>query len=584
MAEDLESLAQPILEREDSSQLDSGRDAYGAIGSTPLARMAKFMPLPPEDSVYSYLLFMPPIEQRRTKKYATSLTMFAVVLVFVNFVMQAGLLYVVGQHIMHKHVEWVSILSNLKNPAWYHVLPMAYNREPPKCHGKDSPLCFEHGDGISCSPLSVHLLADWKLLDSDGDGMWTRQEAEDKSLGEKIQCEYNVDLPSLYANMVAQINGSEMLQGRRDPSLLAGTAVRKAYADWYLHKPVLCQYGDEDMCGSLFERGVFDAALLSQPSSEFKDVTSALKYCHHILRYECFDILPTTYRVWRNVANQQCGVKFYDQSVYQNPANIHTEMPMLSVDFKKRREYATTKDPPFRLFLCILLTTFLSVMALEIRSISKMFTWCAMFPADDRAQRGRHSIIGKESVNLGSLSLKDGEEQKHAIKAVRTDHRCVVFLVTCLRLMLWLFLLWSGIMFLTGPPRYLTMIFDALSLVFIMEIDELLYRTMLRTEFKNDHMNIEDMEVPQWHSGVFSGNMNVVFDICSVFAVIACAGLIVYTFTQNELNPLLESLECLCSVQGSRCYEAQHYSKEWWQVYWSRTLPASKAIIESIVQ
>lgn len=581
-----------------SQRMTSINSVVHMRGATPLMKLEETMSLPPEDSVYSYLLFMPPIEQRRSGRYVTSLMIFAVVLVCVNFVMQAGLLYVVGQHIMRKHNEWVSSIGNLKHHAWYHVLPMPYNLPEPKCQSKDSPLCFQHGDGISCSPLSVHVLDNWVRLDTDGDGIWTREEAQDEKLRENIQCEYNVDLPTMYDTIVTQINGSRVLEGSRDTTLLAGTGVHKAYLDWYMHKPLLCQYGDQDMCGALFERGFFNEALRQQTLDEFNNTASALKYCNDILQYECFDILPNTYRVWRLVANQQCGDKFIGQNLYRSPADKDTVFPMLSVDFRKRREYASTKDPPFRAFLGILLTTFLCVMALEMRGIIKQMIWCAKFPADRVSDRqdspeDRRRIVGRQAVTINKrraslMSTDEDDEGKNKISAVRSDHRCVVFVVTFLRLLLWGFLLWSGIMFLTGPPRYLTMIFDALSLVFIFEIDELLYRTMLRNDFKNDHLkHTEDMQVPQWHKGVvprgyLTGEMMVMGDAFGFLLVIAMSLAIVYTYTQNELNPILDRLECLCSVQGPQCYEANHYSKAWWDTYWSTTLPASKAIIDEL--
>jgi len=622
--------SQPISEASDSS-VDEPQPFLGRrtsshlIDMTPLRSMQHSMPLPPEDSVYSYLMYIAPIEHRREKRYITSLTFFAAVLVVVNFIMQAGLLYVVGQHIMNKHVQWVSSVSTLKNHAWYHVFPMAYNQPPPKCIGKvtrpdaamkklleggdvdvenmkkyeptvgegasDSPLCFQHGKGISCSPLSIHVLMDWARLDSDGDGIWAREEAEDEILREKVQCEYNVDLPSLYNDMMIQINGSDALQGRRDTNLFTGAGVHKAYLNWYLHKPLLCQYGDQDMCGSLFERGFFDEALRRKPSIEFKDTKSALKYCQHILQYECVDILPNTYTVWRNVANQQCGDKVFGQSLYKSPSDGGVAIPMLNVDFKNRIDYASTKTFAFRIFLCILLVTFLSVMAHEMRSIVKSFLWCALFPEDkevDRVEGGlRPRLVSRQSVVIerGTSAndvLSGFGDAKKSIHAVRRDHRCVMLLVTILRSLLWCFLLWSGIMFLTGPPRYLTLIFDALSLLFIFEIDELLYKTMLRTEFKEDHDKIEDMQVPQWHGGRISGKTSVSIDMASFFFVIGFGCLIVFTYTQNELNPLLESLECLCSVQGSQCFEANQYSKTWWDTYWATTLPASNTIIDQL--
>lgn len=561
--------------------------------ATPLTSMKDWMLFPPEDSVYSYLTFMMPVEQRRTGHIITPLIFFAVVLVIVNFVMQVGLLYVVGQHIMHKHNEWVSSVAHLKTHAWYHVFPMAYNVAPPKCRGNDSPLCFEHEHGISCSPPSTHVLSDWDLLDADGDGLWTQEEADDQELGESVKCEFNVDLPSVYKTLVNDLNNSEGLQNRTDANLRSGAAVHKAYLNWYLHKPLLCMYGDQDMCGALFERGFFDEALLQQSSSDFKDTSSALKYCNDLLQFECFNILPSTYRVWRSKSNQQCGAKLFGQTDYHNPVD-DAVVPMLSVDFRKRREYATTKTPAFRVFLGILLVTFLSVMALEMRSIAKVLIFCWKFPTDDSKVRGDGRIVGNDAVTIKRSprtvatdydSMEDQGEvtATKEISAIRLDLRVIVCVMTGLRLMLWCFLMWTGIMFLTGPPRYLTLIFDALSLVFIFEIDELLYRTMLRYEFKVDHDTIEPMKVPQWHGGIFSGTHAVLADVLWLLLIILPGIAIVFTYCRNELDPLLGSLECLCRNEGSGCYSAQQYSKAWWDNYWSTVLPASNMIIDRLM-
>jgi hypothetical protein len=373
-----------------------------------------------------------------------------------------------------------------------------------------------------------------------------------------------------------------VLAGRRDTNLLSGGAVHKAYLNWYMHKPLLCSYGDQDMCGVLFGRGIFDEALRQQSSVDFKDTASALEYCTNLLQFECFNILPNTYRVWRFVSNQQCGVKLYGQSDFHSPLGDSNIVPMLSVDFRKRKEYANTKTIEFRIFLAILLVTFLSVMALEMRSIVKSFLWSALFPTDDRDDRSGR-IVGRQAVRISYGSeMSESDDVKKGIHAVRSDHRMLVCIMTFLRLMLWCFLMWSGIMFLTGPPRYLTLIFDALSLVFIFEIDELLYKTMLRHEFKTDHMSIADMKVAQWHGGLFSGTVSVLSDVVWFMCVIALGIAIVYTYCKIELNPLLDSLECLCLAQGEHCYSAQKYSKSWWDTYWSTVLPASNAIIDKL--
>jgi hypothetical protein len=276
--------------------------------------------------------------------------------------------------------------------------------------------------------------------------------------------------------------------------------------------------------------------LQEQPSNAFKDTASAFKYCTQLLERECFDSLPNTYRVWRKVRPQQCGAKIFKQRTYLSPTDDegHSGTPMITINFQKKEDYDGSRRLDFKLFLLILLVTFLSVMALEMRSIMKAFVWTIKFKADTEA--GGRQIVGRSAVEItriqsnedwsparrgSKLSVEDDERDladwNVQIHAIRNDHRYLVFIVTTLRLLLWFFLIWSGVMFLTGPPRYLALIFDALSLVFIFEIDEVLYRTMLRTEFKNDHMRVEPMIVPRY----MLGGHGVVQDILVFFFVIA---------------------------------------------------------------
>jgi hypothetical protein len=537
--------------------------------------------------------------------------------------MQYGLIYVVGGHIKDSHNKWVSQIVHLKDTAWYHVIPMPYNYAPPACMSEDSNLCLHEGDHVSCAPGSVEILTDWKLLDINGDGIWSSEEANNDKMREEVQCAYGVDLVYLYTSIVGRINATDALKGRRNADLLAGTGLHHAYFNWYLHKPLLCQYGEADMCGTLFHRGFFDEALREQSTPDFSDVNTALAYCNHMLMQECFDILPNTYKVWRSRTQQLCGEKVFGHSMYQIPddapsSSSQDRLPMLTVSFAVQQVYESTADLKFRVFLGILLVTFLSKMYLEIKSIWRMFLWTIAFPHDKDA--GRHgNIVSKEAVRICTdkddsklsmdrmndrkLSMEDTEKthddpessttlmtprgpevKSMSIVAVRTDHRIAVALVTVLRFFLWAFLLWSGIMFLTGQPRYLTLIFDALSLVFISEIDELLYATMLRHEFREDHYKIDDMVVRHIHRLwlPISGRKFFWNDILQFVAIIVFASVIVYTFTEVELNPLIASLQCLCSRDGPECYDAQQFSRMWWDRYWSTTLPAANDIIDQL--
>jgi len=577
----------------------SHRQRSAVMESTPLVQMRDYFMLPPEDSVYSYFMFVPPVDQRRTKKHITPLIFFASILVAVNFAMQVTLLTVVGNHIMHEHNEWMSSMVRVKNFAWYHIFPMPYNAPPPVCRGQDKSLCSDTGDGLSCSPPSARVLSNWDLLDTDGDGVWSRAEAEDKHLQEAILCDFGADLLSLYHNVARQLNASHALKGRRNADLFSGNSVHKAYFDWYMHKPLLCQYGDADMCGPLFQWGFFDEALLQQTSPEFEDVSLALTYCTHLLRHECYKIMPSTYTVWRSRSEKQCGSKVYGQSMYTPPEiqgnaieTISSSVPMLTVNFKMQTTYEHTKTIPFRIFLWVLIITFLSVMFLEMRSIYKTLAWTYTFPADTQEHGLDGNIVGQDAVRIevdgnDHVGVDEDGKKYHvasakSIHAIRTDHRVSVIVVTVMRMTLWFLLLWSGVMFLTGQPRYLSLIFDALSLVFIFEIDELLYRTMLRHEFKVDHMTIADMRVRNLQGGSLSGQKSVLNDIFMFLGIILFGSCIVYTCCTVEFDPIIDALSCLCSKDGPRCLDTQQFGKTWWDNYWSSTFPAANLIIDRL--
>lgn len=559
----------------------------------------------PEGSVYSYFLFMPTIEHRRDehKRLFTPLTMYAIILIGVNFVMQFGLLLVVGSWIMTRHSEWVGSIAYLKHEAWYHLGAMPYNKPPGKCRTADSPLCFEHHGQISCAPPGIHMLGEWDILDTDGDGLWTRDEASEWGLREEVNCKYNLDLLALYDSVTSSLNKSHALSERRDRKLMSGDGIHKAYLDWYRHKPLLCMYGDADMCGNLFQRGFFDVALKDGAMRAFKDPTTAMRYCERILRHECSHMMPGTYTVWRLLSNQQCGEKRFSQGIYENPNDFGQDdtipTPVLSVDFKKREIYQTTQKLPFQMFLTILLVTFTSVMYLEWKSMMKCFVWALYFPVD-KPQDGDSRAVSRSAVEYRrpsnplkgideaalerglttSISEEDSSEKAQIkIKAVRRDHRWLIAFVTALRMLLWFFLLYSGIMFLTGAPKYLNLIFDALSLVFIFEIDELLYRNMIRDEFAKEHLEILPMFVK---SPFWVAKHKVWADLMSLAGIVCFSMLIVWTYTTVELTPLFKSLSCVCLQDGPWCHEATKYSKEWWDHYWSSVFPKANDLIDGL--
>lgn len=538
----------------------------------------------PEGSVYSYFLFIPPIEQRRSadKRVLTPLSVYAFVLCAMNFAMQFGLLYVVGEVIMRTHSERIGSITYLKR-SWFHILDtLSYEREPGVCRTPESPMCFEIDGFISCSPPSIQVLSNWRLLDTNNDGVWSRAEVLDRNHQKKMQCRHNLDIAELYDLLIMSLNTSHVLAERRDQKLIAGQGIEKAYLDWYLHKPLLCMYGHENMCGNVLKRGFFDAGLQMGSRGPFKDGKAALQYCQRVLRHECFQILPRTYQVWRLVSEQQCGETDLSQGLYQNPNRKERDLPILMVDFRKSKIYQSTQGFKFRLFLWILLSIFIIVMFLELKSILVALSWCIFFQSEPES---RHVASDAVEVITSEIELGEGEEEReystYKIHKVRLDHKLLVVGVQILRGGMWVYLLQSGIMFLTGAPRYLNLIFDALSLVFIFQVDELLYTNMVDSQLSQEHMEIMPMT---FHKPSYMQISHVWSGMAGLAAIALFAFSIVITYCNVELTPMYNSLRCLCSQEGPSCYEAEQYSKAFWDNYWSNTYPKADLMIGGRLQ
>merc|ERR1719191_1796190 len=110
----------------------------------------------------------------------------------------------------------------------------------------------------------------------------------------------------------------------------------------------------------------------------------------------------------------------------------------------------------------MLLLTFYATMLAEWKDIYRTFLYCIQFP----------------NIRGGS---NDGAQ------------RYGVLAVTLLRAALWCILLYGGTIFLTSKTDYLGIILNALSLAFIITVDELIYATMLRPPMKSAHLDLEGL-------------------------------------------------------------------------------------------
>jgi len=515
-----------------------------------------FYALIPDANVYSYFLYMVPIEERRAGWRMTWALAFSVAILVVNFVMQFCLLFVVGNFVLEHNKDKVHSIIFQRPHEWYDpIIPESWKfQEKVHCRTSES-LCYPEGDRVSCSPPSIYVLNRWDLLDTNGDGLWSRDEASNVTYRDFVQCKYNVDIMTLYNVMIGNLRTKGGLDGRRHPNITRGTSMHKAYFDWYMGEPLLCQYGDADMCGTLFLRGFFNDAMSSDSAESargIKDYNTAREYCLNLLANKCDLLLPGTFRVWRLSRAEKCGAKLFSPASYDLPGSVARSLQrqwVVTLDFQQRVEYGKGRNVFFMLYLSILMVTFVLTMIEEFHGIYTTFLWVI-----------QHPHIGGEKGD--------------------TAHRCAVVAINVLRTILWCYLLYSGMVFLTHDTGYLNLIFDALSLVFIIQIDELLYRTILTPKMTEEHLALQETalrrkRLPISRVGVTFLIAMSTFVFTTVISTMHC---------KHTMQPIENALRCICSMEGDHCIGATTNDKKWWTDYWTKTLPNSIEEISRIMK
>jgi hypothetical protein len=531
----------------------------------------------PSGDALSVFFFLIPLVKRRSEdsgSYRKGMVAFSFFLVVLSFAMQLCLLWVVGQAMVEEKEAWMSELVTVNDVAnETHIPLVGVHAEQEACKAKES-LCFAAGGMITCAPKTIQLMGRWENIDVDNDGVFTYKEASNPQFREAVKCKYGVDTLVFFEFLIQEITKSETLKKNNllHKNLTTRHAIHKSYFDWFKGDAILCSYGADDICGNIFDMGIFDAPLKYPGVSRMiYDAHSAATYCRTLLSDDgrCVNMLPSTYRVWRSQQSSQCGTPAFSQFVYNNPRNEEDVVSLAQVDYANEVEYRKTKNWRFFFFLTVILITFLANTMNDLRQAMRFAIWLRFFPY---------------RALPGDPDFTPDSEDATTLKGISEDHRrlCTVMLVA--KVIMTILVAFVGVIFLTSGVSYKDLLFDALSLALITQMDQLVYQMMLRSQAKDELENIEGMYVtiPDGHTGAWYMNISPPMrDFFWAAALLAFSMFIVWEDYQTRLRPVRQALSCACLTEGYNCFEAQTYSKEWWNNYWRFVVPQTYAALES---
>lgn len=526
--------------------------ATGFIDDTEAAEFT----VSPSDNVYAYFMFIPPTESKKEGKGITFDIIMAYVLIFFNFFMQGFLLYVIFDVVVQGNISWQNSILVSEGGG----LDLLDTGPKSSCNTGGS-LCFKQNSSVSCAPPSVQLTGRWDELDTNGDGIWTREEVEEAKV--KLQCAYVVNPVEVFDVFISFLKEREKIIWLH-PDVKAGKAIHKPYFWYAAGDIIMCGYRNEYMCPNLLKRGVFHAPLKYHTAPRVgTTIDSALSYCYELLKPggTCQRSLPSTYSVWKVSSANQCMSESFSKFVYENPGNGVTKS-LLAVDYSARKKYALSKTTTFKVYKAIIISLWLLAMLFELKDITIVATWVMRFPDSKDFEEGED--VKEETDESG--------ETKYIIQGITSTHRMMVGLMTLCRLALTVVLLVVGVSFLLKQTGYIGLLMDAVALVFIVEIANILYTQVLRADVRDQCEGLEPMTVPMYGIDDLNKRPALVDFICLVCIAIATI-VVMWQWNESAVEPIYDALSCACLSEGEKCHEANKFDYDFWYKYWKEDVP-----------
>jgi len=509
----------------------------------------------PEGDVFSYSLMAAPKQMKKHNTFTYDAAM-SYLLVALVLAMQGIMLLCVYDNVVVENGEWQDGIMKVDED--WGVFEQAGNG----CKSGHS-LCTVDNGTYSCAPPSVQLTGRWNELDTNGDGIWTKEEVLKSR--DQLKCKYVVDpleIFNVFVNILLEREKHIWIH----PDLRAGKAIHKSYFTYAMGDIALCGYRNEDMCTNLLKRGVFHAALEHGTAPRVgTTIESALDYCRKMLQPmgSCERLLPSTYATWKIESAVQCHRPKFRPFVYENPGD-GTKKSLLEVDYKARQRFESAQSTIFMVYKGSICGVWILLIVSQLRGVLKVLSWAVAIevPFVKEPESGRREHCCKSSSD--STEVEDN--------GMTLLHKVVMIVVTLARIAMLLMLVYIGLSFLSRQTDYIGLLLDGVALVFIVEVQEIIYEKVIRADKRNEWDGAEPMTFPKFRVPYISDRPDR-DDMIWLALVIILAFVFISHYTTTVVSPLLDALNCACRSDGDKCYEAHRFSKSFWDQYWLHDVP-----------
>jgi hypothetical protein len=569
----------------------------------------------PEESVYSAMLFLPAISRLKTGTEHNRSARLALMLVVLNALLQIGVVQVINIYDHNDHagrtralIPLSEIVSQGKHTSTSEEAVASSSEASERFHRsflpphekaeldatKDiTPLCERIGEGngtMRCTPHSVMFVHEWSNLDSNRDGVWTREEAEKDAA--HLKAKLGVSPITVFNNV---INGLHMTASYWDDyggdnrtygstfylstMVKKGHGIPKAYFNYWKGDAMVCSLFDPNSCEAAASDGIFKEALhpgrVSAGSKGIHDLDSAIQYCYRMLQPGggCETLLPIDFKRNRFQRWGRCGQRsLVEGGKYVNPYRDDESVHILRTSYASVSAYERATSRLFLFFLSLVITLWLLSLIDELRELIKFAEFLFVFPRLSPGDKGGSVIPANEET---------GQDTVYVITALSGMHRVVLIVVFFLRVLVFSILSQFGTRFLLVETDFLNLVMNSLALTFILTIDAMLYE-LVESSVTKELMCAKELEFQTSLPTEGCKGYMLKKECWGLFLVPLLSILIVGIYTFRNKAPVLMALECACLQEGEKCLDSIQYQAGWWFNYWTHDLPGSMHQIEAL--
>jgi hypothetical protein len=613
--------------------------------------------------MYTYMLLMPPIAQRVRGHYWTAEVLMGFLLLALTFTLQISLTYIGGRNILSNQadfyrrliqdadfyeeaVELGPLAEDLtegeipssgheneddrpphfflrgKKDSAHTQLRAASNlgEAPPSYSFIGARNCsyansLEHGGALcarqkdsgrlDCAPRTLRLIDSWQQLDTNDDGRWSIQEAQDDA-GD-LGCSVGVPLEDVFRavcrGIAADVQAAKD-QGLQPPELpnavMKRRSIPKSYFKWWSDLVQACVYTVHSSCSTMMLLGHFDDFHREQRGS-LKEMhfDAALTYCNALLKEGgiCDAALPGAYTMYRASHSEMCGMPRETPSGerFQNPysSDEHDVLQVNTVQFSTIDVWESSRTIRFVLFLFLVLVLWFVNMLQELKDILRLADFLIHFPVENTATSLLTPQVSKQLIESAQLGLTRmginsesvqsahrsiSEKSLHSISqnnfsfysaGLSTDqlvnlhidvidrpHQWLCIFIVFARAFLLIYIGVAGTVFITTQRTYMDLLLNSLVIAFIFELDECVYRYLVPDATKIILGKLEPVLFPSTMAreywSVFMSKFTWAITLVPVLA-----GSVIWMFQVSTVAPVIAALNCACLKIGEKCMD--HY-------------------------